>query len=318
MEGERAERALAEATAVAGDGEADLVEGGDAAGFVVVGVPVARVGQLGDLVHLGGGEGRRRRVLHHVDAVGVGLDQAPAGDGVHVLLLDVEAARVGEAVGFELVPGGEQLVVVDLVERARAARAVDGAVHVGDLVDGQPACQRVGDLDDRVLAHAVDQQVGTGVEQHGALELVLPVVVVGQAAQARLDAADDDGLVLVRAADEVAVDRDGAVGTAPRLAAGGVGVLVARLLVDGVVVDHRVHVAGGHEEAQARLAQRRDAFGVGPVGLADDADAVARVLENARDDGHAEARMVDVGVAADVDEVAGVPAAGVHVGAGDG
>ena len=100
-----------------------------------------------------------------------------------------------------------------------------------------------------MLAHAVEQDVGAGVEQHGALELVLPVVVVRQAAQARLDAADDDGLVLERAADEVAVDRDGAVGPRARDAAGGVGVLVSRFLVHGVVVDHRVHVAGRDEEA---------------------------------------------------------------------
>ncbi len=225
VEGERAEGALAKAPAVAGDGEADLVEGRDASGRIVVGVPVARVGQLGHFVHLALGEGRRGWVLYHVDAVGIGLYQSSARDGVHVLLLDVEGARVSEAVALELVPGGEQFVVEDVVQRPRAARAVDRAVHEGDLVHGQSAVERVRNLDDRVLAHAVEQDVGAGVEQDGALELVLPVVVVREAAQARLDAADDDGLVLEGAADEVAVDRDGAVGTCARASAGGVGVL---------------------------------------------------------------------------------------------
>ena len=41
---------------------------------------------------------------------------------------------------------------------------------------------------------------------------------------------------------------------------------------------------------------------------ADDAYAVARVLEHAGDDRHAEARVVHIGVAADVDEIAPVPA----------
>ena len=278
-------------------------------------MPIACVGELGHLVHLVGGERRRRRVLHHIDAVGVGLYQAVSSDGVHVLLLHVKAARVVELVGGKVVPAGQQVVVVDLVERAGA---VDGAVDIGDLVHGQSRVERVGDLDDRVLAHAVDEDVGARVEQHRALEFVLPVVVVGQATQACLDATDNDGGVLERLADEVAVDRDGTVGAVTLLAAGGIGVGVAAVLGHRIVVDHGVHVAGADQKAQARLAEHRDAGGVGPVGLADDAHLVAVRVEYAADDGHAKAGVVHVGVAADVDEVALVPAARVHIGAADG
>lgn len=238
-----------------------------------------------------------------------------AGDGVHILLLHVKAARVVELVGGKVVPAGQQVVVVDLVERARA---VDGAVDIGDLIDGQPRIERVGDLDNRVLAHAVDEDVSARVEQYRALELVLPVVVVGQAAQACLDAADDDGSVLKRLADEVAVDRDGTIGTAPLFATRGIGVGVAAVLGHRIVVDHGVHVAGADEKAQARLAKHGDAGGVGPVGLADDAHLVAVRVEDAADDGHTKAGMVHVGVAADVDKVALVPAARIHIGAADG
>ena len=278
-------------------------------------MPIACVGEFGHLVHLVGGECRRRRVLHHIDAVGVGLYQTMPGDGVHILLLHVKAARVVELVGGKIVPAGQQIVVVDLVERAGA---VDGAVDIGDLVDGQPRVERVGDLDDRVLAHAVDEDVGARVEQYRALELVLPVVVVGQTAQARLDAADDDGNVLERLADEVAVDRDGTIGTAPLLATRGIGVGVAAVLGHRIVVDHGVHVAGADEKAQARLAEHGDAGGVGPVGLADDTHLVAVRIEHAADDGHTKTGMVHVGVAADVDKVALVPAARIHIGAADG
>ena len=150
-----------------------------------------------------------------------------AGDRVHILLLHVKAAGVVELVGGKVVPAGQQVVVVDLVERTRA---VNGAVDIGDLIDGQPRVERVGDLDNRVLAHAVDENVGARVEQYRTLKLVLPVVVVGQTAQTRLDAPDDDGDVLKRLADEVAVDRDGSVGTAPLLATGSIGVGVAAVL----------------------------------------------------------------------------------------
>ena len=49
-----------------------------------------------------------------------------------------------------------------------------------------------------------------------------------------------------------------------------------------------------------------------PVGLADDADAEPLGFEQPPDQRHAEARMIDVGVAGDDDDVAGVPAQRAH------
>ena len=99
----------------------------------------------------------------------------------------------------------------------------------------------------------------------------------------------------------------------PPLAAGRVGVVAAHLAVGGVAVDHRIHVPGGHAEEQVRPAQRLKAFGAVPVGLRDDADAKALRLEHAADHRHAEARVVDVGVAGDDDHVTRIPAERVHL-----
>jgi hypothetical protein len=51
-----------------------------------------------------------------------------------------------------------------------------------------------------------------------------------------------------------------------------------------------------------------------PVGLADDADAEALGFQQPADQRHAEAGMVDVGVAGDQDDIATVPAERVHLG----
>ena len=139
-----------------------------------------------------------------------------------------------------------------------------------------------------------------------------------KAAKRRLDAAEHDGHVLVRATDEVAIDHVRVVGAQAHLAAGGVEVLGAPVLGNGVVVDHRVHVAAAYEKRQARLAQDGDARRVAPVWLRDDAHLVAVGLEHARDDGAGKGGVVDVGVAAHVHEVALVPAARGHVLARDG
>jgi hypothetical protein len=50
-----------------------------------------------------------------------------------------------------------------------------------------------------------------------------------------------------------------------------------------------------------------------PVRLRDDADAKALSLQQPSHDGHAEAGVIDVGIAGDDDDVAGVPAELVHL-----
>ena len=315
MERQRAERTLAEAPAVARQAEAHLRKRRDTARPVVGGMRLPRVRQRVDGVHLLGGKRRGGRVLHDVLVVGVRLDQAPARERVAVAVLHGEAARVRQPIRLQLGKRRQLDRVVDVLERRGA---VHRAVDEGDVADRKPRRQRVGDLDDRMLAHAVDEQVRPRVEQKRALHLVGPVVVVRQAPQARLDAAHDDGRLLEGAADEVGVHDRRVVGTQARLAAGGIRVAAALLLGDGVVVDHRVHVARRHEEPQARFAEHGDGGGVVPVGLRDHAHLIAVRLEQASDDGHPERGMIDVRVARHVHEIATVPSAPLHVGSADG
>ena len=310
VEVERAERALAQAAAVAGKRELHLGDGRDAAGGVVHGVRGAGVGKLVDRVELRRGKRKGGRVLYHVDAVLVLLDKRMREVRVKVSALDAKAARVLGLVGAHCLPGGENHGIHALLG---GSRAVDRSGDPAYVVDVHAAVERVGNLDDGALAHAVGDDVGAGVQKDRTLERIRPVVVVGEAAQRCLDAAQHDGHVLVRAADEVAVDHVRVVGAQAHLAAGGVEVLGAAVLCHGVVVDHRVHVATAYEKRQARLAQDGDACGVAPVGLRDDAHLVAVRLQHARDDGAGKRGVVNVGVTAHKDEVALVPAARLHV-----
>ena len=98
-------------------------------------------------------------------------------------------------------------------------------------------------------------QVGLGVEQDRPADGVAPVVVMGQPAQRRLDAAGDDRHARERLAGALAVGQRRAVGPQADPAAGAVGVVVADLLVGRVVVDHAVHVAGADAEEQPRPAE---------------------------------------------------------------
>ena len=157
MERQRAKRAFAEAPAVAGQAELHLADGGHAAGLVVHRVAGTRVRQAIHRVHFRSGQGLRRRVLHHEFMIGIGLHQALARERVAVAVLHVEAFRVVEAVVAHGVEAGQQLVIVDMLERFRPHhRSVDER----DVVDGKARGKRVGHLHDGVLPHAVAEQVG--------------------------------------------------------------------------------------------------------------------------------------------------------------
>ena len=139
-----------------------------------------------------------------------------------------------------------------------------------------------------------------------------------QPAQTRLNAADEDGNVLVGLTDKVAVDRGGVVRALAHDAAGGEGVGFPVVLGDGIVVDHGVHIATGDQKPQPGTAENVDGFGIFPIRLRDDAHIVAVAFQNPADDGVAEGWVIDVGVANDVHKIAGVPPAVKHFPSGNG
>ena len=137
---------------------------------------------------------------------------------------------------------------------------------------------------------------------------------MGDAAQARLDAAKHDRHAGEGLAAALRIDDDGPVGPLPALAVGCVGVVVAQPLVGGVAVDHGVHVAARDAEVEGGLAERTEGLRGGPIGLREDAHAEALRLEEAGNECHAEAGVVDVGVARHQHHIAGLPAERPHLG----
>ena len=151
-----------------------------------------------------------------------------------------------------------------------------------------------------------------GIQKNGALHTLRPVIVVAETPQTGFNAADENGYILVGAADQVAVNHGGVVRALAHDAAGGKGVGFPAVLGDGIVVYHGVHVAAGHQKAQPGTAKHVDGLGVFPVRLGDNPHAVAVVLQNPADDGVAEGRVIHIGIADDVDEITLLPAARAH------
>ena len=316
MERQRTEIAPAEAAAVVDHAEAHLLDRGYAAERLVHRVPLAGVGQVGHAVELLGVERHGGRGDDEIAPL-ARLDHGAAAHGV---VLGVFGAR-----GL----GIEALVVAHVLERRErdvvkfahggVTRDVARAGDVGHRVHGLLFLEPVSDLDRRGLAHAVDQQVGRGVKEDGAAHGIVPVVIVRKATQARLERAENDRHIgaegLARA---VAVDDSGAVGAAAGALAGGVKILAAAALGRRVVRDHGVEIARADEHAQPRPAHGAEGLRIVPVRLCEHGYTQPLGLEHAADDRRAEARMVDIGVAADDERIVPPPAALVHLLGGDG
>ena len=78
--------------------------------------------------------------------------------------------------------------------------------------------------------------------------------------------------------------------------------------VGRVLVYHRVHAARGYTEEEPRTPQLLEVAVVAvPVGLRHDGHAIACGFEATPHDGHAERRVIDVGITREQDDVELVP-----------
>ena len=105
----------------------------------------------------------------------------------------------------------------------------------------------------------------------------------------------------------VAVDDCGPVRPQPGFSARAVRVRASLLARRAVVRDHAVDVPGCDPEAKPGLPKLPEVLDAVPPRLGDDPGAEAGVEQHPRDDRGPERGVVDIGVAADDDNVAGLP-----------
>ena len=136
---------------------------------------------------------------------------------------------------------------------------------------------------------------------------------MGKAAKRRFKPADDYRYIAVDLSYFIAIDYDGSVGSKADLAAGAVSVRRAALLGDGIVSDHRVDIAAADKEAEPWSAEAGEILIAAPIGLSKECDFETRILKHPRDYGRAEAGVVDISVAADIDKIRLLPSPLEHI-----
>ena len=170
-------------------------------------------------------------------------------------------------------------------------------------------------FDNGALGVTENQDIGLGIGQHRTAHLVRPVIVMGDAPQAGFDGTDHHIAARISFAATLGINRHRPVRPLVGLGVGRVGIVRAGFAVRSVAIDHRIHVAGGDAEKQVRLAEAFEVRRRIPVRLTENADAETLRFEQAADQRHAEAGVIDIGVASNQNDVARIPSEGIHFGA---
>lgn len=150
-------------------------------------------------------------------------------------------------------------------------REIDSLWNILNLMKGCSCLQAVHQLLDRFFSHAVDEQIGGAVDEDTRPQMVLPVIVVRQAAHGGFDTAQYDWHVGVEFLQNFGVNNAGVIGPHTGTAIGRVSIIATQPLVGGVVIDHRIHRSGRHAEEQTGRSQLLEVAEITPpIGLRDD------------------------------------------------
>ncbi len=137
---------------------------------------------------------------------------------------------------------------------------------------------------------------------------------MGYPAQGCFNSSGNEGYIRVKRLDDPAVYREGVVRSLRCLSAGGVCVGRPFSFVGGIMIDHRVHIPGGHREEQPRNPQLLKVTKVIlPVGLGDNGHPEPFRFQHPADHGSSKGRMIDVCVAGEQDHIQLIPPAFFHL-----
>ena len=161
MERQRAEAACAVAAPAGGQAEFDLRDGRNAAKLFVRWVERAAVRKIVDMIHFLLRKRLLRRVLDEKFMVAIRLDEPLGAEGVGVAVLDRKTLGVDARIFLHIREGRER----DGRDRCiRLTGLIDRAVDIRDVLRIHAVVERVRDLDDGALPHAVDQKIGLRIE----------------------------------------------------------------------------------------------------------------------------------------------------------
>ena len=252
--------------------------------------------------------------MHH-KLFSVRLSQPLGGERIAVGILSAKAFCISPLICFHLFIGGQHNGRKALI---KAIRLKYRTVNVGDILHIQAGIQGIGNLHNASLTHTVHQQIRLRIQQNRPLQAFRPVIIVGKPPQAGLDTTNENRHILVNLPNQIAIYHRGIIRALAHHTTGSKGIVLPFVLGDGVMIDHRIHIAAGYQKAQPGLAQYVNRLGILPIRLGDDTHGIPGIFQHTADNGVTEGGVVYIGIGNDIHKVALLPAPGDHILFGNG
>ena len=246
-----AERTTAEASTMHADRMTYHLVGRDTL-TIVSRMRHTRIGQVEGAIHLLRGERRIGRIHQDIhitrllpDALGMPfvallLDMSEVL-GLAALIAQAFLVRMQHDVALLLHDG--LLAGNDLRDICYKRYDVLPCRHRLPLALSYQCINALGNFRCHLLAHAVGDDVGIAFGQQAGAQAVLPIVVVTQATQRRLDASQHDERIGIELAQYTAIDDRRHIRPHSWTSVGSIGIVRTTAAIGGIVVHHRIHRA---------------------------------------------------------------------------
>ena len=184
------------------------------------------VGQSVHIIHLRLRQRFCRRILYHIQVLGIGFHKTLPGKRIRVQVLCIEAFCILSFIILQLFKRRQYLRIINTLQ---GLYLYCRPVNISQFFHGDPRIQRIRYFSDRTLSHSVGDHIRAGVQQHGSFQAVRPVIIMSQTPQTGLDPAKDHRRLLVCPADQISIDRTGVIRAFSHHSAGSIGIRLSPL-----------------------------------------------------------------------------------------
>ena len=271
----RTEVAAAKTAALAQETELHLRNGGYTAILVVNGMPGAHIGQVVNLIHLLLREGLSRWILHHTPFI-ILLGKLATAESILLQIFELKGLGKFALVRAYFLIGRQRQIIPNVIH---IGHLVAGPLHILNIANLHTLLQISGDFEKRPLTHAENQHIGTAVHQHGTAHGIRPIIIMRHAAQAGLNATDDNGHIGIKFPQAVAIDYSRPLRTEAGLAARRIRILMTHLFRRGKLIEQGIHIPRRDKKPQPWFSQAVKIPGRMPVRLGNNPYFIAMLFE---------------------------------------
>ena len=158
-----------------------------------------------------------------------------------------------------------------------------------------------------IFSHAVGNEISLRVKKYTSADLIVPVIVMCKTPERCLKTADNDRNIAVKLSYFIAIYNNSPVRSESHNFSRGICVLTSAFFCGCVMSDHGVNIARRNHKAELRSAETEKIVILSPIRLGKDCNTVALSLHHPCYYSRTEARMIDISVARNIDEIDLVP-----------